>query len=159
MRILLGNYVLERSLDGKVYELVEELPGAGTLAQDELEFGKTYYFRLKACNSFNNCSAWVTGSRKVTTAAPSFTLKTISKKVTIALTSVNMADGYEIYRSNYSNKKFSLVKTFTNEDELLEYVNSTAKGKTYYYKVRSYRVVGDTKVYSPYSGVKKIKSK
>ena len=41
-----------------------------------------------------------------------------------------------------------------------EYVNNTTKGKTYYYKVRSYKLDdSDKKVYSPLSGIKSIRSK
>ncbi len=153
------NYVVEKSLDGTEYTSVEELPNYGTLTQSGLEIGKTYYYRVKACNAKGDCSGWTKVSKKQTTKVPTFTLSTASKKVTVTLTNVNEADGYEIYRSIYSNKKFSLVKSFTKEDELLEFVNSTTKGKKYYYKVRSYKVVDDTKVYSNYSSVKNIKSK
>ena len=165
MNITIGNvsgaskYVVEKSLDGSEYSLVEELPKSGILTQSELEVGNTYYFRVKSCNIDNNCSSWVTVKKVQTTASPTFTLSTSSKKVTVKLNNVENADGYEIYRSTYKNKKYSKIKTFTNEDELLEYVNSTSKGKTYYYKVRSYKVVGDTTIYSDYSSVKSVKSK
>ena len=75
------------------------------------------------------------------------------------MTSVNGASGYQIYRATSKKGKYKLIKEFTTEDELLEYVNSTKKGTTYYYKVRSYRVVDENKVYSSYSSIKSIRSK
>ena len=46
------------------------------------------------------------------------------------------------------------------KDEILElFNNTTKKGYTYYYKVRSYILVNEKKVYSPFSGIKSIKSK
>ena len=152
-------YIVERSLDGKTYTLFDEITAKATLASLDQEVGKTYYFRVRACNSENRCSSWVTKSLKQTTKVPSFTLKTTSKKVTITLTSVNGADGYQIYRATSRRGKYSLIKEFTTEDELLQYINNTTKGRIYYYKVRSYKKVNETKVYSSYSSIKYIRSK
>ncbi len=152
-------YIVERSLDGKTYTLFDEITAKATLAGLDQEAGKTYYFRVRACNSENRCSSWVTKSLKQTTKVPSFTLKTTSKKVTITLTSVNGADGYQIYRSTSRRGKYSLIKEFTTEDELLQYINNTTKGRTYYYKVRSYKIVNESRVYSAYSSIKNIRSK
>ena len=150
-------YILQESLDGKNYSLIEEFPNEGTYAAESLETGKTYYYRVKVCNKYN-CSSWVKVSKKSTTKTPGFTLKTTSKKVTITLTSVNMADGYEIHRATKKNGKYKNVKTLTSEEELV-YKNGTKKGTTYYYKVRSYKMVDGKKVYSDYSSIKSIKSK
>lgn len=154
-----SKYILEMSSDNVTFEKVNEYTTNSKYIASDLETGKTYYFRINVCNSNNDCSGYNTFKKQVVPKTPSLTLKTSSKKVTINVNSVNGVDGYEIYRSNYSNKKFTLIKEFTNEDEILEYINSTTKGKTYYYKVRAYKIVNDTKVYSSYSGAKKIKSK
>ena len=46
------------------------------------------------------------------------------------------------------------------KDEILElFNNTTKKGYTYYYKVVSYIMVNDKKVYSPWSSIKSIRSK
>ena len=50
-------------------------------------------------------------------------------------------------------------KPLPGEDELLSFLDTTSKGKTYYYKVRSVVLSDDKSVYSSYSSVKKIKSK
>lgn len=117
--------------------------------------GKKYYLRVKACNEYDNCSGWTTGSVKLTPLAPKYKLSTESKKVSVMLNPVNGADGYEVYRSTSKKKGYKLQGDTSNL--LLE--NATKKGKTYYYKVRSYIIIEDKKVYSPYSGIKKIKSK
>ena len=151
-------YVVEKSLDNKTFELLEELPGSGTLTQSELVFGQAYFYRVKACNILNNCSAWTVVGKRLTTKAPGFSLKTSSKKVTVTLTSVEGADGYEVYRATKKNGKYTLVKSLLSESSLT-FNNSTKKGTTYYYKVRAYKIVNDKKVYSPFSGIKYIKSK
>ena len=131
-----------------------------TETSEPYSLGTTIYMRVRACNSLDKCSAWTTVSRKVTPKTPGFTLKTTSKKVIVTLSKVNAADGYEIFRATSKKGKYTLVKSFTSEDELLQYVNNTTKGKTYYYKVRSYKLDdSDKKVYSPLSGIKSIRSK
>lgn len=60
------------------------------------------------------------------------------------------ASGYEIYRSTLSDGTYSLVNTTTS----LSYINTgLISGRTYYYKIRAYRMVGTTKVYSGYTTV------
>ena len=66
-------YIVEKGTDGKTYERIEDLPGAGLLAQSEQELGKTYYFRVRTCNSQTRCSGWTVISKKQTTKVPSFT--------------------------------------------------------------------------------------
>lgn len=66
------------------------------------------------------------------------------------------AKGYEVYRSNSFNGKYSKVKalskkTFTNK--------SLKKGKTYFYKVRAYKNINGKKAYGAFSAVKSIKIK
>ena len=61
-------------------------------------------------------------------------------------------DGYEVYKSTkrYSGfGKTPYFKTTTKKN----YINNKElkKGRTYYYKVRGYKVVGDQKIYTPWS--------
>lgn len=70
---------------------------------------------------------------------------------------VTGADGYELYRcedAEASEEEWILVKTIKSND-IVQYNNSgLEKGKTYYYKIRSYRMNGDEeKTYSEYSNV------
>ena len=161
MNLKIGNvkgatdYKVEKSLNGKTYTSLENLPGPGTLAVSGHEIGKTYYYRVKTCNSNGTCSKWTVVSKKQTTRVPDFSLETTSKNVMITITAVQEADGYEIYRSTSKNGKYTLVKSLTD----LTYNNKTKKGTKYYYKVRSYKTVSGKKVYSSYTKVQNIKSK
>ncbi|MBQ6284807.1 MAG: fibronectin type III domain-containing protein [Bacilli bacterium] len=155
-------YVIEMSTDKKTYVVVEELGASGTYAKTDLTPGKTYYFRAKVCNSNNYCSGYSkVVSKKVVPSTPTLaSVKSIiTKEVVVSVNKQEGAVGYEIYRSTKKKKGYKLVTTLTSETDPLEYVNATAKGKTYYYKVRTYVLNGTTKVYSSYSSVKKIKSK
>ncbi len=67
---------------------------------------------------------------------------------------VSGATGYEVYRRSSLKEPFRLVKGTTS----LHYINyGLTKGKTYYYKVRSYRMVGKKKVYSNFTSIYPIK--
>ena len=152
-------YLIQESEDGiNYYEVFSvEKPVSGIF--NEFEVGMVYKLRVKACNSQDYCSGWKTLTQKITTLAPKLKLTTSSKKVTVSVGKVNGADGYEIYRATSKKGKYTLIKTLLTEDEIYSFINKTKKGKTYYYKVRSYKIVNDKKIYSPYSSVKSIKSK
>ena len=126
--------------------------------QSGLEPGRTYYYKVKACNADDSCSGWVEVKVKLTPLAPKVSLSTESKKVSVTLTGVNGAVGYEVYRSTSKKGKYKSVGEITDLENLV-LVDSTKKGTTYYYKVRSYMMVNGKKLYSPYSSIKKIKSK
>ena len=66
------------------------------------------------------------------------------------------AKKYQIYRATGKKGKYSKIATrkkLTYEDTSLN------KNKTYYYKVRAYRIVNGEKIYSSFSTVKQIKCK
>lgn len=70
---------------------------------------------------------------------------------------VSEADGYELYRAtkmNASEGEWKLVKTVKDKDTV-QYTNKgLEKGKTYYYKLRAYKINADeTLKYSEYSNV------
>ena len=70
-------------------------------------------------------------------------------------------DGYLVYgnRCNTSTKtyKYKKLATITNGRKWNH--KKLKKGKTYYYKVRAYKVVSGKKVYGKFSTIKKIKFK
>ena len=99
-------------------------------------------------------------SKKVVPATPTVSYSSpITKNVLINIKNQEGTYAFEIYRSTKKNKGFKWEATITGEDELLSLLDTTSKGKTYYYKVRSVVLSGETPVYSSYSSVKKIKSK
>lgn len=60
-------------------------------------------------------------------------------------------DGFSIYRSVKKNKGYGKKAYYTTKK--INYVNSKGlkKGKTYYYKVRAFKIIDGAKVYTPYS--------
>lgn len=152
-----GNVSYLKDFSENIYNML--LNEEGTTMPVNGTTGKTMYVRFKACNAEDRCSAYTEASIKLTPKTPSLKLEsTTTKKVTITVGYVSDADGYEVYRSTSKDGKYELIKSLTNID-LLTFDNKTKKDVTYYYKVRSYRVVNEKKVNSPYSKIKKIVSK
>lgn len=82
-----------------------------------------------------------------------------TKNVTVRWNKISGASGYEVYMSTAQNGKYVNIKTITN-GSTVSYINTNlANKKTYYYKVRAYRLVGGKKVYSSYSVVQSVKTK
>ena len=140
------------------YTNVGQLSSSGTYKDLNLITGKTYYYKVKSCNSYNKCSTYSSVvSKKVTPKVPVFSLSSTSKGiVTITVSKVTGASGYEIYKSTIKTGKYNRIKTITNN---LSFNDSSLSKKTYYYKTRSYRIVNNKKVYSDYSKIKSIKIK
>ena len=62
--------------------------------------------------------------------------------------------GYKVYRSKSESGTYSLVKTISKSSTLTYTNNKLSSKTTYYYKVRTYRKVGNTCIYGSYSSVK-----
>jgi len=154
-----SEYRVYRSLDEKTWERIETLPNEGTLEDAGHTIGTMYYYKVKACNSKGNCSGYVYDELRQSVKTPKITVEsTTTKKVKVTIGKVEEAVGYKVYRSTSKNGKYELIKEITDIEELT-FNDKTKKGYTYYYKTRAYSRVDGSKVYSPYSGIKKVVSK
>lgn len=129
----------------------------------KLGAGKNYQFKVRAyglCGTtkvYGEYSSVIKAGTKP--AVP--TIKKLKKKgKTITVTwkkAISGANGYEIAISNKAKKGF-IVKTIVKKAKAKKgTVKNLTKKKTYYVKVRAYKVINGQKVYSAYSKVKKIK--
>lgn len=88
---------------------------------------------------------------------PTLTLTSASGKVTAKWTNVANESGYEVV---YSTAKDGTYKKFaTTGIDKVTATKSLTKGKTFYVKVRAYKVVDGETHYSNYSAIKSIKVK
>ncbi len=64
-------------------------------------------------------------------------------QVTITTSRISTATGYELYRSTSASGEYTLLGSVTSGDDLTYDLidGSVEKGKTYYYKVRMYKVI------------------
>ena len=138
------------------YTYYTELTDTTAKVINGLELGKTYYYKLRACNSNYDCGDYSSVvSKKVSLNKPSLTTKVEKKNVSLTLSSVNAADGYEIVKSTKKNGKYTSVKLADGELT----TSITLKKGTYYFKARAYKLVNGKKVFSGYTGIKTIKVK
>ncbi|MGG1398868.1 S8 family serine peptidase [Bacillus salipaludis] len=124
-----------------------------------LTTGKTYYYKVKAYRTvagkkvYGSYSSAVSGKPALKTPTGLKASKASSTSIKVSWSKVNGANGYAVYRATSKSGSYSRVKTITS-GSTVSYTNSKLKkGKTYYYKVRAYRVVDGKNVYSAYSSV------
>lgn len=109
-----------------------------------LKTGTRYYFKVIPYRSATKGS-----TTKVVSAQPNLKKATITR-ITVGLGSakvswskVSGATGYKVYRATSKNGKYTLVTTTKSR----WYTNKNLKhNKTYYYKVKPYRNIGNKKV-------------
>ncbi len=90
-------------------------------------------------------------------AAKNVKAKATKKGIRIKWKKVSGANGYYIYRSTKKNKGYKKIHTVT-KGKTQSYVDKKArKGKTYYYKIKTYKKVNGRKVTSNWSKVVKKK--
>lgn len=118
-----------------------------------LATGKTYYYKVRAYNYVDSTKVYGNYSNilsaKPMLATPStYVYYNKNSKIQLSWKAISGASGYEIYRATSKNGTY--VYRTSNKNNI--YTNTgIIKGKVYYYKVRAYRYVGNTKVYSDYS--------
>jgi fibronectin type 3 domain-containing protein len=154
-----SKYIIYRSNSKKgTYKKIAETSEKNYYDYD-LTLGRTYYYKVKSCNSDNKCSDNPSVvSKKVSLVKPKITLETGKTiPMTINFKNINMVDGIEIYRSTKKNGTYKRIKTVDSFSK--KYIDETTKTKTtYYYKVRTFVVINGKKNYSAYSDIKSLTS-
>nr|WP_243167826.1 leucine-rich repeat protein [Anaerocolumna cellulosilytica] len=153
------------------YEVYQALSKSGTYKKVKVTTAKAYtntglitgtpyYYKVRAYRYKGNKKVYGSFSAVVNVkpipSAPSNVklAKTGAGKINFTWSKVNGAFGYEIYRTSSKNSPYKRVKDTTS----YHYINyGLTKGKTYYYKVRAYKMVGNKKVYSKFSKTFTIK--
>ncbi|MCQ4635726.1 hypothetical protein NE619_03210 [Anaerovorax odorimutans] len=127
-----------------------------------LTTGKTYYYKVRTYKKENGKTTYGGFSKTVKavprTKAPGFKLTAGNNKMKVKWNKVSGADGYKIYRAKSKNGKYQMVKD--SRSRLRTYTSTgLSDHHTYYYKMRSYKVVKGKKVYSAYTNVKSKRTK
>ena len=153
-------YVIYQKAGSGGYKKAATVEGTSYIAKG-LKTGTTYGYYVQAAGQNGLAGRY---SAKVS-AKPALGKVTSvkatagSKKVSLGWKKVTGASGYVVYRAAKKSGTYKAVKTITSA-KTVKFVNkSLSKGKTYYYKVRAYRIVDKKKVYGPFSAVKAAKVK
>ncbi len=125
-----------------------------------LVFNTSYFYKVRAYVVVNDVKVYgnFTGvlSIKTNVATPIVTAKSASYiSTTVTWAAVSGASGYEISRATVLAGPYTVIVPATSATS---YTNSALTTNTlYYYRVRSYRLVGTVKYYSAYSTVVSVR--
>ncbi len=130
-----------------------------TFTHKKLAKNKTYYYKIVAYKTVSGKKYSSVASdvltAKTATATPKITYcKNISKKtVVLKWSKVSGAEKYQVYMKTSGGK----YKRVYSGSKLNYTAKKLKKGKTYYFKVRTYKTSHKVKAYSSYSATKKVK--
>jgi GH25 family lysozyme M1 (1,4-beta-N-acetylmuramidase) len=119
-----------------------------------LEPGKTYYYKVRGYISSGSSKVYG-GFSTVATAKPILpvpesisVLGSVEGIIDVSWEPSDASDGYEVYRSSSKSGSYQLLTSVSDAG----YADTgLVLGSTYYYKVRAYRMMDKTKVYSQYT--------
>ncbi len=124
---------------------------------------KPYYYKVRAYKVvsgkkvYGEFSAVKSCGPKQTTVVKATPLK--GKRVKITWSKAARADGYRIFRSTEKDGVFKRVASISGKKKFSFTDTGLKAGKTYYYRVRAYRLVGSQKIYGPRSETMVVKVK
>lgn len=160
-----GYQIYRATSENGIYKKVKTVNGATTvMATVAAHTGsKPYYYKVCAYKMISGETVYGEFSEVKSCAPkkPTGVKATAQKgkKAKVKWKKVSNANGYEIYRATKKNGKYKKVTTITKNKTVSFTNKSLKKGKTYYYKVRAYRLMGGKKVYGLYSDIVKVKVK
>ena len=143
----------------KVYKSLKTLTGT-SYTISKLEAGTDYAFSVRAYGKADGETIWGSHSIVKTATVPATVkISSVSSgsagKATVKW-SATTATGYEIYMATGKDGQYKKIKTVT-KNTTTSYTKSSLKtGTSYGFIVRSYKTVGDTKLYGDFSKVKYV---
>lgn len=162
------NYIRFSSVTGASgYELYRATSSKGSYAlilrstaqsyyNTGLTTNNTYYYKVRAYRTagstkvYSNFSNPINLKSILSKPTEIYVASLGDKRIYIRFSSVTEASGYELYRATSSNGFYTLILRSTAKS----YYNiGLTTNHIYYYKVRAYRNVGKTRVYSNWSNL------
>ncbi|MGN1166560.1 MAG: hypothetical protein ACI4S2_09085 [Lachnospiraceae bacterium] len=115
--------------------------------------GTKYYGTSSSCYKTISITTATKGKKLVQVKKP--TASVSGKKVKVKWKSIKNVSGYQISKST-SKTGIEIVSTYKTTSGSYKLI-SASKGKTYYYRVRAYRIVNKQKIYGEWSSPRKFK--
>ena len=135
---------------------------ASSWINTRLRLGKSYYYKVRAYDRQNGKTIYGSFSKKVKAgpklSTPSFKLNPGNDRIKVSWKKVRSADGYKIYRSKKKNGTYKMIRNLKNKGRSYTSIRLTDH-RTYYYKMRAYKIVNGKTVYSSYSKVRSARTK
>ena len=135
-----------------------------TSAKIYLEKGDTYYLRVRSILTIDGLQAYsdwsnVVAAKNITVAKPKLSSVTAgTSKATVKWTK-KAATGYEIQYGTSSTFKSAKTVRIGKASTVFKVIKNLKKGKTYYFRIRSYKNTADGVCYSGWTTKKSVKIK
>ncbi|MGN0393803.1 MAG: Ig-like domain-containing protein [Coprococcus sp.] len=127
----------------------------------KISTAKSYYYKVTASNSYTYCESEKSSvyARVIAPTTPVITKTAATNtRISIRWTRKTSASGYIIYRSTNNGKTYKEVARITSNTKITYIDRNVKTGKSYCYKIKSYRNLGDKTYNSNYSPYIKIKA-
>ena len=152
-----SGYVIYRTLsDADNYKKIKTITSGSTTSYSntKLPLGESYRYKIRPYRKVDGKTVYGELSnsylKKVRPATP--TISSVKKasydSLKISWEKVSGASGYRVYRSTSADGEYKRIKTLKGGSKLSYTDDGLTCGKTYYYKVRSYRTKNLKKVFS-----------
>lgn len=156
-----GYRVYQYSPSKDKYVLKKSVKSTTTYKVTGLKAGTSYKFKIKPYVKTDDgiviwgsaSSAFATATKPATPKLKSVTLS--SSKATLTWDNISGESGYQVYYSTSQNGSYKKIKSVSANNVKYTTSNLTA-GKTYYFKVRAYKKVGDYVIYGDFSNIKSV---
>lgn len=150
----------------KKYSLIKTITSGSTTSYTNtgLKTGRKYTYKVRAYRTVSSSTEVYSSYSSTKYATPYLTKPTVSlkagtKAITVKWSKIAGANGYKVYRATSKNGSYKLVKTIKPGSTVSWKNSKLTKNKTYYYKVKAYRIVNKKYVYSSTSSYKYTRAK
>jgi len=137
-----SGYEVYRATSSKGYYTLISTITARSYNNTGITTNNNYYYKVKAyklagtVKLYSGYSYVISAKPVPATPTNVKATRTSSKSIKLTWSNVSGASGYEVFKSNSSSGTYSILSRMTSS----YYTNSgLVKGRTYYYKIRSYR--------------------
>ncbi len=135
-----------------------------SITVSKLSAGTKYTFKVvaygeTAAGKSYDSAKYILCKTATCTATPTLKVTSASKgKVTLSWSQVSGETGYQVWYSTSKNGTYKKISNYAgNSTKATE--GGLTSGKTYYFKIRTYKTTDSGYVYSPFSDVKSVKIK
>ena len=158
----IGYEVYRKTVDTE-FELYHTISkqNATTFSDAKVKANTKYIYKVRALyeeEEYSEFSRTVFSYGSITKKPTITKGKASYEKLEISWKTLEMAEGYEIWRYNDSKKAYQKYATIEGQDSLSYEDKNFHADTTCYYKVRAYRTEGESVIYSPYSQTLKVKT-
>lgn len=157
-------YEISRRTANTDFEVIATLEGQAALSFTDMGLAAdtAYMYKVRAVLGeayYSGYSATVTGYSEIKQKPGVTALGTAFDTVKVSWRAMEAAEGYEVWKYNASKKVYELIKSIAGGNVTSYTDTQLLASTTYSYKVRAYRTVRTSKIYSPFSAAVKGKTK